>query len=88
MLEALRLFLMVGAVVNVLLSTVLYRAVGRPFIDWYTRLVSLPDGLQRLLSRDVLVRAWGLGTAAVNVAVWWYLGTADGEAFFRGLTPR
>jgi hypothetical protein len=88
MLEAARLFLMVGAVVSVLLSTVLYRAVGRPIIDWYTRVFSLPVPLQQLLSRDVLVRAWGVGAAALNVAVWWYLGTSDGEAFFRGFSPR
>lgn len=69
---------------SVLLSTVLYRAAGRPIIRWYARVFRLPTELHRFLSNDRLVRVWGLGSAGVNIAVWWYLGTPDGAAMLPG----
>jgi hypothetical protein len=86
MVTALRWFLLSAAVINLLMATVLYRPVGRPFMYWYMSFFQFPRALRRLLSRDRLVQAWGLGSSAVCLALWWYLGTADGEALLRAWT--
>lgn len=88
MLEGLRLFLLFSVVANLLLSTVLFRAAGRPFIDWYTRAFKFPVEIQRFLSHDRVLRVWGLGNAGLSFAAWWYLGTFEGEAAFRALVPQ
>ena len=87
MLEALRLFLLVGAAANLLVSTMLFRRVGRPLIDWYVRVFTFPLQFQRVLGRDRVVRIWGVGTAGLSLVAWWYLGTPDGEETFRALVP-
>jgi hypothetical protein len=88
MVEGLRVFLLIGALVNFVASTVLFRAAGRPFINWYMRVFALPIALQRFLSDDRLVRIWGVSWSGLSLAAWWYLGTPEGEAFLRALSPR
>jgi hypothetical protein len=89
MVEGLRLLLLIGAFVNLVASTVLFRAYGRPFLDWCVRVFRLPAEMRRLLSDDRVVRIWGVGAAALSLAAWWYLGTADGEALVRPMAaPR
>jgi hypothetical protein len=88
MLEGLRLFLLFSFVANLLLSTVLYRAAGRPFIDWYTRTFKFPVEIQRFLSHDRVLRVWGFGNAGLSLVAWWYLGTSEGESAFRALVPQ
>ena len=85
MIEGFRLFLLIGALVNLVASTVLFQAAGRPFIDWYMRVFGLPIALQRFLSDDRLVRIWGVSCSGLSIAAWWYLGTPQGEAWFRAL---
>jgi hypothetical protein len=86
MVTALRWFLLSAAIINLLMATVLYRALGRPFIYWYMSFFQFPLALRRLLSRDRVVQTWGLGSSAVCVALWWYLGTPAGEAAVREWT--
>ena len=85
--EGLRLFLLIGAFVNLVASTVLFRAYGRPFIDWYVRVFRLPVEMRRLLSDDRVVRIWGVGSSGLSLAAWWYLGTPEGEAVVRAIAP-
>ena len=83
--EGLRLFLLIGACINLLASTVLFRAAGRPFVQWHMRVFRLPVALQRFLSDDRLIRIWGLSCSGLSIDAWWYLGTPEGEALFRAL---
>jgi len=85
MVEGLRLFLLVGALVNLLASTVLFRVAGRPFVHWYMRVFRLPIALQRFLSDDRLIRVWGVSYSGLSMLAWWYLGTPEGEVLFRAL---
>jgi hypothetical protein len=86
MVTALRWFLLSAAIINVLMATVLYRPVGRAFIYWYMSFFQFPAVLRRRLARDRVVQAWGLASAATCLALWWYLGTADGQAMLRAWT--
>jgi len=88
MLEGLRFFLLSSTIANLLLSTVLFRAAGRPFVDWYLRTFKFPADLQRFLSRDRVVKVRALANAGLSLAAWWYLGTPEGAATFRGLLPQ
>ena len=83
--DGLRLLLLIAAFVNLVASTVLFRAYGRPFIDWCIRVFRLPVDMRRLLSDDRVVRIWGLGSSGLSLAAWWYLGTPQGEALVRTL---
>jgi len=56
----LRSFVLAGAIVNAVLATVLYRAVGRPLLQWFMRFFQFPAELRSLLSRDRVVRTWAL----------------------------
>ena len=87
MLENLRFSLLITALATFLLSTVLFRLAGRPFIDWYLRIFRFPIQIQRLLANDRLVQIWGLGTAGLSLVVWWYLGTPAGQSAFGSLKP-
>ena len=78
--DAARVFLLSGAVLYVLMSTVLYRAAGRPFVHWYMSFFQFPMLLRRLLAHDRVVRVWGIASSILCIAIWWYLGTAEGEA--------
>lgn len=80
MTEAARVFLLSGAVLYVLMSTVLYHTAGRPFVHWYISFFQFPRLLRRLLAHDRIVRVWGLASALLCIAIWWYLGTAHGDA--------
>jgi len=88
MLEGLRLFLLFSAVANLLLSTILFRGAGRPFINWYSRAFKLPVDFQRFLSNDRVVRVWGLCNAGLSLIAWWYLGTPEGASAFRAFVPQ
>lgn len=59
MLETLRSLLLMSALGNLILSTVLYRVAGRPFIDWYLRIFQFPVQIQRFLANDRVVRGVG-----------------------------
>ena len=54
MTDAARVFLLSGAILYVLMSTVLYRAAGRPFVHWYMSFFQFPRLLRRLLAHDRL----------------------------------
>jgi hypothetical protein len=84
MVDGLRWFLLVGAALSFALSTILYRPIGRPFVRWHVRVFRLPVALHHVLSNDRLVRIFGVGSAGLNLACWWYLGTPDGVAMLRG----
>jgi hypothetical protein len=85
MTDAARIFLLSGAVLYVLMATVLYRAAGRPFVHWYVSFFQFPALLRRVLAHDRVVRAWGIAASILCLAVWWYLGTPDGEASLAAL---
>lgn len=86
MTDAARWFLLSGAILNALMATVLYRAVGRSLIYWYMSFFQFPRLLRRLLSNDTLVRAWGIASSIVCLALWWYLGTPHGDALLADIT--
>ena len=88
MLEGLRMVLLFSAIASAVLSTALFRAAGRPFIDWYVRVFRFARPLQQLLANDRVVRIWGLTSSALTLVAWWYLGTPEGEDAFRALAPR
>ena len=78
--DAARVFLLSGALLYVLMSTVLYRAAGRPFAHWYMSFFQFPVLLRRLLLHDRVLRLWGIVSSILCIAIWWYLGTPEGEA--------
>jgi hypothetical protein len=88
MLESLRFFLLITAFASCVLSTVLFRVAGRPFINWYLGVFRFPVQIQRLLANDRLVHVWGLGSSGLSLVVWWYLGTLGGQSAFGALMPQ
>lgn len=88
MLEGFRVILLFGVVGTVVLSTALFRAAGRPLIDWYVRVFRFPEPLRKLLASDRVVRIWGLASSVLTLVAWWYLGTPEGEVAFRAFAPR
>jgi hypothetical protein len=80
MTDAARVFLLSGAILYVLMATVLYRVAGRPFVHWYLSFFQFPFLLRRLFSHDRIVRVWGIASSILCIAIWWYLGTPEGEA--------
>ena len=88
MLENVRFFMLITALATCLLSTVLFRVAGRPFIDWYVGFFRFPVQAQRLLANDRVVQVLGLGSSALSLIVWWYLGTPNGKSAFEAFVPR
>jgi len=87
MLTTLRWVLLISALLNLLATTGFYRPVGRPlmtaWLSFFGRNSAMPDWLRD----DRVLRGWALGSAALTLLLWWYLGTPSGAAaatdFFR-----
>ena len=62
------------------MESLLYRAAGRPFVHWYMSFFQFPRLLRRLLAHDRILRLSGIVSSLLCIAIWWYLGTPEGEA--------
>jgi hypothetical protein len=81
---AVRIVLVVTGVVNLLLTTVLFSSVGRPFTIWWFRTFSAPQQdppawLMSLIDSRFM-RASGAVAGLLALALAWFAGTPDGEA--------
>ena len=87
-LSAIRWFLLVASILTFLTGTVFYWPMRRLILDQYLWLnarlgggsVRHPPTLVFLLEHEWVGRAYHLGSAALMIGVWWYLGTAAGVA--------
>jgi hypothetical protein len=86
MLSALRWVLLASAILNLAASTVLWRPVFRPLnVRWWGWIRARGAAIPPILADEWMQRAWGVVSAIIFLAWWWYLGTSAGAATFQRL---